>query len=360
MVLVLLGFGRQANSLAPDQSISGKSFPLSFLILYHLFISTMEGIAIMTSGGDAAGMNPAVKCAVEYSRSLGYQPFLVYNGLRGLIDDNIEKAGPRSVSGIINRGGTVLRSTRSKRFFDYAMREQAYNNLQKHGINKLIVIGGDGSFRALNQFYADFKVPFAGIPATIDNDIPGTDYCLGVDTALNMIRQSVDSIRDTANSFSRAFVVETMGRDCGYLAMAAAVSCGAEICMVPELEYDLDLIGERLRSQIQDGRNFMIGIVSEGTGMSDYLTRWICDNLNMDARLTILGHIQRGGSPTVRDRLMAFKFAVAAIDSLHRGETCNIMVYRSGNYGTLPIHKVADARCSVDPALVEMCKPLCK
>ena len=320
----------------------------------------MEGIAIMTSGGDAAGMNPAVKCAVEHSRVVGYKPYLVYNGLRGLIDDHIEEAGPRSVSGIINRGGTVLRSTRSKRFFEYESREQAYNNLQKRGINKLVVIGGDGSFRALNQFYTDFKVSFAGIPATIDNDIPGTDYCLGVDTALNMIRASVDSIRDTANSFSRAFVVETMGRDCGYLAMASAVTSGAEICLVPELEYNLDAIGERLRKQLDEGRNFMIGIVAEGTGMSDYLTRWIGDNLNMDARLTILGHIQRGGSPTVRDRLMAFKFAVAAVDSLARGETCNIMVYRSGNFGTLPIQKVADSTCNVDPTLIELCKPLCR
>ena len=320
----------------------------------------MEGIAIMTSGGDAAGMNPAVKCAVEYARSQGYMPYLVYNGLRGLIDDHIEKATTASISGIINRGGTVLRSTRSKRFFEYEMREQAYNNLQKHGISKLIVIGGDGSFRALNQFYADFKVPFAGIPATIDNDIPGTDYCLGVDTALNMIRQSVDSIRDTANSFNRAFVVETMGRDCGYLAMASAVTSGADICVVPELEYDLDAIGKRLRLRMEEGKNFLIGIVAEGTGIGDYLTRWIGDNLKMDARLTILGHIQRGGSPTVRDRLMAFKFATAAVDSLQRGEPCSIMVYRSGNYGTLPIHKVADARCAADPALIEMCKPLCK
>ena len=151
----------------------------------------MEGIAIMTSGGDAAGMNPAVKYAVEYSRSLGYKPFLIYRGLRGMIDDNIEEAGPHSVSGIINRGGTVLKSSRSKRFFEYDCRKQAFENLKRRGITKLIVIGGDGSFRALNQFYTDFKVPFAGIPATIDNDIPGTDYCLGVDTALNMIRGNV-------------------------------------------------------------------------------------------------------------------------------------------------------------------------
>ena len=294
----------------------------------------------MTSGGDAAGMNPAIKCTVDYSRMLGYKPYLVHNGLRGLIDDNIEEAKSSHVSGILHRGGTVLRSSRSKRFFEYEHRKQAYENLQKHGISKLIVIGGDGSFRALNQFYSDFKVPFAGIPATIDNDIPGTDYCLGVDTALNMIRQNVDSIRDTASSFSRAFVIETMGRHCGYLAMASAVTSGAEVCLVPELEYDLEAIEKRLLEDIKNGRQFLIAIVAEGCQMSDYLTKWIKDKLNMDARLTILGHIQRGGSPTVRDRLMAFKFGIAAVDSLHRGETNKIMVYKSGSYSTVPIHEL--------------------
>jgi 6-phosphofructokinase 1 len=328
------------------------------MILSHTTFFIMEGIAIMTSGGDAAGMNPAVKSAVEYSRSLGYKPFLVYDGLRGLIDNSIKEATPDAISGIIHRGGTILRSSRSKRFFEYDSRLQAYENLKQRGITKLIVIGGDGSFRALNQFYSDFKVPFAGIPATIDNDIPGTDYCLGVDTALNMIRNNVDSIRDTANSFSRAFVVETMGRHCGYLAMASAVTSGASICLVPELEYDLDSIGERLRPQIANGRNSLIAIVAEGCNMGDYLTRWINDTLKMDARLTILGHIQRGGSPTVRDRLMASKFAISAVDSLHRGETSNIMVYRSGDFGTLPIHRVADSPVPVDPELISMCKML--
>lgn len=314
----------------------------------------------MTSGGDAAGMNPAIKASVDHARLLGYRPYLVDDGLRGLIDDKIEEVSKGDVADIIHRGGTILRSSRSKRFFDYEHRENAYKNLKKRGVNKLVVIGGDGSFRALNQFHSDFEIPFAGIPATIDNDIPGTDYCLGVDTALNMIRQSVDSIRDTANSFRRAFVVEVMGRHCGYLAMASAVTSGAEICLVPELEYDLDSIGERLRLKYEGKQDFLIAIAAEGCNMSDYLTRWIGDTMKMDSRLTILGHIQRGGSPTVRDRLMASKFAVGAVESLHRGETNNIMVYRSGSFQTLAVHKVADAHCDVDPALVAMCKKLCK
>lgn len=312
----------------------------------------------MTSGGDAAGMNPAVKCAVEYAASKGYRPFLVYDGLRGLIDDRIVEASRELVSGILHRGGTILRSSRSQRFFDINYRQQAFENLKRRGIGKLIVIGGDGSFRALNQFYNDFGVPFAGIPATIDNDIAGTDYCLGVDTALNMIRQSVDSIRDTASSFSRGFVIEVMGRHCGYLALTSALSCGAEICLVPELEYDLNAIGARLKHELANGRTYVIALVAEGTKMSEYLTRWIKDSLNMDARLTVLGHVQRGGSPTVVDRIMAYKFAVSAVEALDAGETNAIMVFRDGTYGHLPIQAVADAKYTLDPALLKLGAPL--
>ena len=319
-----------------------------------------KGLAIFTSGGDAAGMNPAIKCVVEYATRRGYEPWLVYDGLRGLIDDDFVRADRKIVSGILHRGGTILRSARSKRFFELEHRQRAYDNLKKRGIEKLVVIGGDGSFRALNQFYSDFGVPFAGIPATIDNDIAGTDYCLGVDTALNMIRQSVDSIRDTATSFSRAFVIEVMGRHCGYLAMASSLTCGAEICLTPELPYDLDSIGSRLQADIADGRRHVLAIVAEGTQMGDYLTRWINDSIGMEARLTVLGHVQRGGSPTVRDRLMAHKFAVGAIDALDAGQTNAIMIYRDGTYGHLPIHEVCDAKYELDPMLLKMCSSLCE
>lgn len=317
-----------------------------------------EGIAIMTSGGDSAGMNPAVKCAVEYSTSKGYKPYLIYDGLRGLVDDKIFEATGDRVSGILHRGGTILRSSREKRFFDIEFRRQAYENLKRRGINKLIVIGGDGSFQALNQFYADFGIPFAGIPATIDNDIAGTDYCLGVDTALNIIRQSVDSIRDTASSFSRAFVIEVMGRHCGYLALTSALACGAEICLVPEIPYDLDAIGKRLRHELATGRTYVLAIVAEGTKMSEYLTRWLGDTLNMDARLTVLGHVQRGGSPTVHDRIMAYKFAVGAVEALHAGHTNSIMTFRNGTYGREAIECVTSSKYVIDSHLIELAHPL--
>lgn len=320
-----------------------------------------EGIAIITSGGDAAGMNPAVKCAAEYASKQGLQPWLVYGGLNGLIKDKIVEADRSLVSGILHRGGTVLRSSRSKEFFEHSFREQAYQNLKKRGVTKLLVIGGDGSFRALNQFYSDFGLPFAGIPATIDNDICGTDYCLGVDTALNMIRESIDSIRDTATSFSRAFVIEVMGRHCGYLAMVSALASGAEICLTPELPYNLESIGARLRNQIEnEQRDFILAIVAEGTKMGDYVTRWINDSIGMEARLTVLGHVQRGGSPTVYDRIMAYKFAVAAVDSLISGQDNAIMVYRKGSFGHLPISEVCDATYQMDPAILKLCRPLCE
>jgi 6-phosphofructokinase 1 len=252
----------------------------------------------------------------------------------------------------------VLRSSRSKRFFELEFRQQAYENIKALGIEKLIVIGGDGSFRALNQFYADFGVPFAGIPATIDNDIAGTDYCLGVDTALNVIRQSIDSIRDTASSFNRAFVVEVMGRHCGYLALVSALSCGAEVCLVPEVEYDLDKIGARLKADIAEGRGYVVAVVAEGVKMADYLTRYINDSIGMEARLTVLGHVQRGGSPTVHDRVMAYKFSVAAVDALERGETNAIMVFRDGTYGHLPVDAVAHQKYKLDPTLIKLAGPL--
>ncbi len=327
--------------------------------LHHYQTRTMpQGLAIMTSGGDSAGMNPAVKCCVEYARKQGFQPFLVYDGLRGLIDDHIFEADRERTSGILHRGGTVLRSSRSKRFFEYQYRQQAFENLQRRGIGQMIVIGGDGSFSALNQFYNDFQIPFAGIPATIDNDIAGTEYCLGVDTALNQIRQAVDSIRDTATSFSRAFVIEVMGRHCGYLAMVSALACGAEVCLIPELAYDLDRIGERLKQEKADGRRYVLAIVAEGTRMSDHLTRWLGQTLGMDARLTVLGHVQRGGSPSVYDRIMAYKFAVAAVESLKSGNTNAIMTFSSGTFGYVPIETVTSSKYSIDADLLKLCTPL--
>lgn len=296
----------------------------------------------MTSGGDSAGMNPAVKRFVEYAYEVGETPYLIYDGLEGLIDDKIFKADIRDVDDIIYKGGTVLRSSRSKRFFDIKYREIAFKNLQRREIGKLVVVGGDGSFRALNQFYHDFHVPFAGIPGTIDNDIYGTEYCLGVDTALNVIRTAIDEVRDTAYSFRRAFVIETMGRDSGYLALISALSAGAEVCIIPEVKPDFISMKKRLKRQLEEGKIYIMAVVAEGTGKGKELTQWFEKELGVESRLTVLGHIQRGGNPTVFDRLQAFEFTTYAIDGLISGRTNDVVIYKDGKYSYRAIEEISN------------------
>ena len=286
----------------------------------------------MTSGGDAAGMNPAIKAAVDHARQLGMNPYVVYDGLEGLIDGKIKEATRELTSDMIYRGGTLLRSSRSKRFFDYEFRRQAYEHLKERNIDKLIIMGGDGSFRALNDFFNDFEVPFAGIPATIDNDIAGTDYCLGVDTAQNVILDCIDSVRDTARSHHRAFVIETMGRDCGYLAMTTALCSAADICIVPEIPYDLESIYKRLQPVINEEGSCIIAVVA--------------------------GHVQRGGSPTARDRLMGTRFATRAVEALNNGDINQIMVYHDGQYGYASLDSVAGQQYSVNQDIINLCREL--
>jgi len=314
----------------------------------------------MTSGGDAPGMNAAVKVAHDTVLQKGYKPYLIYRGLTGLVDDLIEEGGPLKVSGIMCRGGTVLGSAREPRFFDDAIRKQAYENLKRKGISKLIVVGGDGSFRALNAFYNDFGVPFAGIPATIDNDIYGTDYCLGVDSASNIICRAIDDIRDTASSFRRAFVVEVMGRDCGYLAMTTALASGAEVCLVPEIEHDIDSIGRRILAQKEQGRDHFICVVAEGCNMGGYLSRYINDKLKIESRLTVLGHIQRGGAPSVHDRVMAYRFAVNAVDALLEGKTNAIMTFQDGSFDSRPIGEIAGKKFECKELMLQLASRLSK
>lgn len=311
-------------------------------------------VAIMTSGGDAAGMNPAIKRFVEICFERGLTPYLIHDGLEGLIDDRIVEADHQMVAGIIYRGGTIIRSSRSKRFFEYDYRKQAYENLKKRGIDKLLVLGGDGSFRALNQFYKDFGVTYAGVPATIDNDIFGTDYCLGVDTALNVIRTAIDEIRDTASSFRRAFVIEVMGRDCGYLALVSALTSGAEICLVPEIECDQESLRKRYLKEIEQGRNYIIAIVAEGVKKAQHLTTWLEQELHMESRMTILGHIQRGGSPTVYDRLMAFEFVTKAMDGLLGDNPNNIVVYKGSQFGYQPVEYITSDKYQINPMLMDL------
>jgi len=310
--------------------------------------------AIMCSGGDAPGMNSAIKKFVDYTSKLGIDAYFIYDGLEGLIDNKIKKAHHSDVAGILHRGGTIIRSSRSKRFFEYQYRKQAYSNLNLHDIKGIVVLGGDGSFRAMDVFSSEFDVNFVGVPATIDNDIYGTEYCIGVDTSLNVIRDALDKIRDTSSSFSRAFIVEVMGRDCGYLAVVSAMSSGAEICIIPEVEFDTKVLEKRLLEEINNGRNYILAIVSEGTKKTTEVYKWIESSLGLEVRVSILGHIQRGGNPTVYDRMMAFDFTIDAVDYLNSHSDSNkVVVYNKGEFSFMEIDDVVSNKYELPKRYLE-------
>ena len=310
-------------------------------------------IAILCSGGDVSGMNPALKRFVEYAKEKNLKPYFVYDGYEGLIDNKIKEASYSDVAGIINRGGTKIGSARSKRFMQEEYRKIAKENLDRIGIDMLLVLGGDGSFRGLDVFYKEHGIKFCGIPSTIDNDINGTDYCLGVDSALNIIKTSIDAIRDTASSFSRAFVIETMGRDCGFLALTTHLTSGSELCLIPELEYDLQKHEKEFRKQIANGRRYFIAIVSEGIKQdSQEIADWFEEKIGIEARVSVLGHIQRGGNPTVKDRLMAYKFVVNAIDTLLDGREESIICYEEQGFNFKSIEEVIGKKKELDKKLL--------
>ncbi|GAB6073390.1 6-phosphofructokinase [Nautilia lithotrophica] len=314
-------------------------------------------IAILTSGGDSSGMNPAIKKFVEYSFSKNYTPYFIYEGLEGLIDGKIKKAEYKDVSGIIFRGGTIIRSSRSKRWFDKNYRKQGYENLKKHNIDALIILGGDGSFRALDVFYKEFQMPFMGIPATIDNDIPLNDYTIGVDTALNVIRHAIDEIRDTASSFARAFVIEVMGRECGYLALTSAVANGAEMCLIPEVEYNLQNLKKRYLNEIKNGRNYFIAIVAEGLKITDKIKNWFESEIGFESRSTVLGHIQRGGSPSVKERLMASEFIVKALDNIQTTPNKIVTSYKD-SFILRDLDEIINSKYELDKEMLKIAAPL--
>lgn len=282
----------------------------------------MKKIAVLTSGGDSPGMNAAVRAVVRKAIYHNIEVYGVYQGYQGLLDDNIHKLELGSVGDTIQRGGTFLYSARCPQFKDEEQRKIGINNLRKREIEGLVVVGGDGSYRGAQRITDECKeIQTIGIPGTIDNDINGTDFTIGFDTALNTIIDCVDKIRDTASSHARTFIVEVMGRDCGDLALWAGLSVGAETIMVPEVETDIKDIAEKIESGIKRGKKHSIVMVAEGcmSGQecADKLTKYI----NIDARVSVLGHIQRGGSPSGNDRVLASRLGGHAVELLRKGET---------------------------------------
>ncbi|MHA6260657.1 6-phosphofructokinase [Sporosarcina sp. CAU 1771] len=279
----------------------------------------MKKIAVLTSGGDAPGMNAAVRSVVRKAIYEGVEVAGILNGYQGLIDGKIELLQLGSVGDIIQRGGTVLRSARCPEFRTLEGREEGLRQLKKHAIEGLVVIGGDGSFRGAYEL-STLGIPCVGVPATIDNDINGTQFTIGFDTALNTVIGAVDKIRDTASSHERTFIIEVMGRNAGDLALWAGLAGGAETILIPEEREKTEDIIERLKSGSGRGKKHSIIIVAEGVMSASELSSILKSKAGIDAHVSVLGHIQRGGSPSARDRVIASQFGARAVEVLLKGQ----------------------------------------
>lgn len=279
----------------------------------------LKCIGILTSGGDAPGMNAAVRAVTRAAIFNGINVKAIYRGYKGLITGEIKEFQTQNVSNIIQQGGTILKTARCEEFRTYEGRKLAYETMKNEDIDALVVIGGDGTFTGARVFAQEFNIPIVGLPGTIDNDLFGTDSTIGYDTALNTIVEAVDKIRDTASSHERLFFIEVMGRDAGFLALNSALASGAEAAIIPERETKVDQLAELIQNGFRKTKNSSIVIVAESevtggaNGLAERMRREYPD---YDVRVTILGHIQRGGSPTAYDRILASRMGVAAVDAL--------------------------------------------
>ncbi len=279
----------------------------------------MKRIGLLTSGGDAPGMNAAIRAVVRTAIYFGMEVFGIERGYAGLIEDSMRQMEMRSVSDIVQRGGTVLRTARCLEMLTVEGQKQAVATLEKHGIEGLVVIGGDGSFRGAKCLTEDYGIPTIGIPGTIDNDLQYTDYTLGFDTAVNTCLEIINKLRDTMNSHERISVVEVMGRHCGDIALYAGITSGAEIIVVPEIAYDLEDIVMRINRSRANGKRSNIIVVAEGAVTAEAFAKKLQEITTYSVRATTIGHIQRGGSPSMADRMLAAQFGNKAVRLLKDG-----------------------------------------
>ena len=291
-------------------------------------MAKINSIGILTSGGDAPGMNAAIRAVTRSAIYNGLKVFGIYRGYKGLVTDEIVEFKSQNVSNIIQMGGTILKTARCKEFKTAEGRAQAYENMKKHGIDALVVIGGDGSLTGARILAQEFDIPCIGLPGTIDNDLYGTDTTIGYDTALNTILDAVDKIRDTATSHERLFFVEVMGRDAGFLALNGAIAAGAEAAIIPEFSTEVDQLEQFINHGFKKSKSSSIVLVAESEltgGAMHYAERVKNEYPQYDVRVTILGHLQRGGRPTAHDRIIASRMGVASIQALLEGQR-NVMI----------------------------------
>ena len=318
----------------------------------------MQKIALMTSGGDAPGMNACIRSVVRTSIAKSIKVYGINRGYEGLINDDIYELASAQVSNIIQRGGTILKSARSKRFMTAEGQVEAVNTLNKRNIDGLVVIGGDGSLTGANILYKKFGIKVIGIPCSIDNDIYGTDYAIGVDTALNRIINAIDIINDTASSHDRTFIIEVMGRSCGYLALMSSIAGGAEYSLIPEKDTNIDEIIDMVKQRYKEGKSRSIIIVAEGAASAASIAKIFTEKGFIDTRITILGHLQRGGSPTYFDRMLATAMGIKAVDGLIDGEYGKMVALRGSKLCYIAIEEAISKKKELEIGMLDINKML--
>ncbi|MEA2043221.1 MAG: 6-phosphofructokinase [Bacteroidota bacterium] len=314
----------------------------------------IKNLAVFTSGGDAPGMNAAVRAVVRTALSCNTNIFGINRGYKGMIADDFIKFNSSDVRNIIHKGGTLLRTARSEEFKTKKGREKAYKNLLKHDIDACVVIGGDGSFKGAGIFSGEYDIPFVGIPGTIDNDMFGTDYTIGFDTALNTVTEAIDRIKDTADAHDRTFFIEVMGRDAGFIALKAGIATGAEAILIPEVEGQESHLEEILSNS---GKSSNIIIVAEGNnlgGSKEIAEKIAKRHKNMDIKVNVLGHIQRGGSPTAFDRYLASRLGVAAVDALADNQRSIMVGYTNHEVIHVPFNKTIKGKRIMNKELLRV------
>lgn len=313
-----------------------------------------NAIAVMTSGGDSPGMNAAARAVVRTALFEGVKVFGIHNGYKGMLNDEIEELTARSVSDLIQRGGTFLGTARCKEFKTVEGRRKGLDNLEKHGIQGLVIIGGDGSLTGGSMLSKEGGIPIVGLPGTIDNDVWGTDYTIGCDTAANTAVDAINKLRDTASAHRRIMVVEVMGHTSGWLALVSGIASGAEFVIVPEVKYDLDDICHQIVESYKGGRRYSIIVVAEGACSGVGLKNVVQEKTGIDTRVSILGHIQRGGSPSVEDRMKASMLGERAALAIISGASDVVFGFDEGKVVSINLFDSVYNKKTLDPELVRL------
>jgi 6-phosphofructokinase 1 len=318
-------------------------------------------IAVLTSGGDSPGMNAAVRAVVRTGLYYGLEVFGIMRGYQGLLEDDIFQMESRSVANIIQRGGTILKTARCKEFYEPEGRKKAYTVLKKRGIEALVIIGGDGSFRGAMKLSTEFDIPCIGIAGTIDKDIVGTDFTIGFDTAVNTAVEAIDKIRDTADAHDRLFIVEVMGRDAGYIALHSGIATGAESILIPERKTDIESVINSLVEKERRKKLVNIIVVAEGDefGGANEIAKIVKERLpHIDTKVCILGHIQRGGSPSCLDRLIASRMGYHAVESLLNGRYNVFVGILNNRVNYIPLENVGKKKGKINEEWMKIVKIL--